>query len=64
MVGYSPWGCKKSDRTKQLSLSLSLSPSVKHTSLALLFFYHRMSVLSLLEQKRKYAILELLLFLN
>ena len=55
VVGYSPWGRKKLDRTEQPSLSLS--PSVKHISLALLFFYYRMSVLSLLEQKRKYVML-------
>ena len=23
LVGYSPWGCKESDRTEQLTLSLS-----------------------------------------
>ena len=28
LVGYSPWGCKKSDKTEQLSLSLSWSKEV------------------------------------
>ena len=27
LVGYSPWGCKESDKTEQLSLSLSASHS-------------------------------------
>ena len=26
LVGYSPWGCKESDMTEQLSLTHSLSP--------------------------------------
>ena len=28
LVGYSPWGCKKSDTTEQFSLSLYMQPSV------------------------------------
>ena len=27
LVGYSPWGCKESDTTEQLSLSLCTQPS-------------------------------------
>ena len=35
LVGYSPWGCKESDRTERLTLSLSFLFDVKHFKMCL-----------------------------
>ena len=43
LVGYSPWGHKESDTTKQLSTHLSLYPSI-HPSIYLSLIYLSTSV--------------------